>query len=102
MRDIDQVIMEGIYGNLKENYHYTRNCIEFEDGNEVQEITHQDEWEYPEETFGHDPDMQISKEEFAKMTGEGLKNNELAFWNQDMNIVFRYDPDKDVHYFYEN
>ena len=68
---------------------------------QIQQITQHDEWSFPEETYGHDPEMQISGDVFQQMTGEILKDGELAFWNQDMNIVFRYNPDEDVHYFYE-
>jgi hypothetical protein len=45
--------------------------------------------------------MQISGDVFQQMTGEILKDGELAFWNQDVNIIFRYNPDEDIHYFYE-
>jgi hypothetical protein len=84
-----------------ENYQYTGNCVECDDGMQIQQITQHDEWSFPEETYGHDPEMQISGDVFQQMTGEILKDGELAFWNQDMNIVFRYNPDEDVHYFYE-
>lgn len=86
---------------ITENYQYTGNCTEYDDGMEIQQITRHDDWSFPEETYGHDPEMQISAEDFQQMTEETLKDGELAFWNQDMNIIFRYNPDEDVHYFYE-
>ena len=66
---------------------------------EVQEITRQDDLEFPEETYFHDPEMQIDGMLYFKLTGDSL-DGALAFWNRDMDIVFKYDPEEDVHYFF--
>ena len=94
-----KAILEG--KQLVEKYFYTGNCTEYDDGNDIQRITQHDDMEFPEETYGHDPKMQISSKEFYNMTGVNLKKDELAFWNKDIDIVFRYNPNKDIHYFYE-
>lgn len=66
---------------------------------EVQEITRQDDFEFPEETYFHDPEMQIDEMLYSKLTGDSL-GDALAFWNREMDIVFKYDPEKDIHYFF--
>lgn len=84
---------------ITENYQYTGSCVECEDGMEVQEITRQDDFKFPEETYFHDPEMQIDGVLYFKLTGDSL-GDALAFWNRDLDVVFKYDPDKDIHYFY--
>lgn len=80
---------------------YWKNCVDFEEGSEVQDLVQQDEYEYPEETFFHPPHLRISREEFQRLTGKKFSGSKLYFSKTSYpNVIFYYDPKKDIHYFY--
>jgi hypothetical protein len=83
-------------------YELFANCKEFECGNDVQEIVQQDDFTYGEETYNHNPELQISPKEFYLLTGKRPKRNRFYGHNKDLDIVFSYDPSRDIHYFYRN
>lgn len=88
--------------NTKAKYNYWKNCKEFEDGNVVQEIVQQDDLEYGEDTYYHNPEMQISKNEFEKMTDHKVDSSQYNYfaYNKDMDILIAYDLNDDRHDFY--
>jgi hypothetical protein len=86
--------------NKEPLYGYVGNCVEMEDAMEVLRIVEQDDLEYPEETFYHNPKLQISPRSFYELTGKEPNENNFYGFNKDLNIVFEYNPDKDIHYFY--
>jgi hypothetical protein len=86
---------------LNENhYHLFGNCTENECGNDVYEIVQQDDLQYPEETYFHNPELQISPKEFFILTGIKPKKNHFYGHNKELDIVFHYNPNRDIHYFY--
>jgi hypothetical protein len=86
---------------MGKKYVFVRSCVDYDDGMEVQEITRFDCFEYGVESFCHDPKLEISKEEFYEKTG--IENERYSFYghNKDLDIVFAYDEDSDVHDFFE-
>lgn len=82
-------------------YQLTGTCVDFEDGMEVQEITQQDDLSYGEDTYYHDPNLQISPEKFQSLTGEQATPDNFYGFNEYTGHVFKYVPNEDVHYFYE-
>jgi hypothetical protein len=88
---------------LTEKYEFVGTCVEYcgDDGNEIQQIVQQDDFSYGEETWYHDPDLEISKEEFKKITGISVPEDHFTGYNEFYGIVFDYDPDTDIHKFYK-
>lgn len=78
-------------------YFYSASCVDFEDGNEVQNITHWGEEEYNEKTYSHPSEFQISFKEFYRMTGKMVSR---GFCGYNGGVVFWFDPKTDIHYFY--
>ena len=82
-------------------YHYYNNCKDFEDGNEVNSIVDWDDTEYSENTYFHNPEYQITKQQFLKMIDQPIDNYDYYGFNPKLDIVFGYILDNDRHDFYE-
>lgn len=85
---------------LNEKYSYFGNCVEFESGNDVLDIVQQDDLSFSEDTYYHDPELRISPKKFFELTDIKPKRNHFYGYNKEHDIVFDYDPEKDIHYFY--
>lgn len=92
----------------EENKYYFHNkCNDYEDGNEVQEITHWDEWAnnqyYIQDDYFNDKTIEIIPIEKAlKMIGENEpkpKNIDYTAINHDLDILWLYDTNG-IHWFY--
>lgn len=82
-------------------YELYNTCVDYDDGNEVYQIVQQDEWEYPyEKTFYHNPEQQISKENFIQLTLEDRPNGDFYGYNEEYDILFKYVAGEAIHYFY--
>ena len=91
---------------VNEEYTYIGNCRDaFDcDANYMMQVVQQDDLSYSEDTYFHNPELKISKDQFIKLVGINYKflNDPTTFYgyNSDENIVFVYDPKKDIHYFF--
>lgn len=93
-----------IYKIITENKQYflCNTCVDFDNGQDVYDIVKQDDLQYPEETFFHDPSQQITSKEFFMKTKLHYPSSTNFFgYNQDRDMLFRYDMNDDVHYFYK-
>jgi len=94
---------------------YVGNCTEvcetdggsvFEDANEMQQVVEQDDFQYPATTYFHNPQNQITMEEFEKNIDwlfipiEGFDSSNRFFIGKNQGFIFVYDGDKDLHYFW--
>lgn len=84
---------------MKLAYYFYKTCVDFDAAEEVCEIVCQDVFSFPEETFFHDPENQITKKEFIRLTGEKRKFDFYGF-NKKLDIIFAYSDNEDIHYFY--
>lgn len=91
-----------IYKIANNMYNYWKNCKDFEDGNDVQEIVRQDDLEYGENTYYHDPEMQITEYQFKKMTDNKVDSSQYDYfaYNSYMDILIAYNCNDDRHDFY--
>lgn len=89
---------------LSEEYELVGTCVEYcnDDGNEIQQIVRQDDLSYGEDTYYHDPELEISKEQFKELTGVEVPKYYFTGYNRDYDIVFDYNPETDIHNFYKN
>jgi len=78
-------------------YFFAKDCRDFEGGNEVQAIVSQYDAGAGAETFFHPVEIQISPEDFFRLTGE---RKEGGFCGMSDGVVFWFDPELDVHFFY--
>jgi len=88
---------------LNNNYVFVGTCVDAfgGDANEIQQIVQQDDLAYSGETYFHNPELQISKEEFIKLTGVNPKTVNMFFGhNKQFDVVFSYAPYNDIHSFY--
>ena len=88
---------------LSEEYELVGTCVEYcnDDGNEIQQIVRQDDLSYEEDTYYHDPELEISKEQFKELTGIDVPKDYFTGYNSDYGIVFYYNPETDIHNFYK-
>ena len=84
-------------GDMK--YRFWKTCVDFEDGNDVQRIVDYDPDEYEDATYGHNPQYQISRQQFLQWTNDPTVYDFYGF-NPDEGVVFGYDFGEDIHYFY--
>jgi hypothetical protein len=89
---------------LSEKYILVGTCVEYckDDGNEIYQIVRQDDMSYDVDTYYHDPELEISKEKFEKLTGINVPEDHFTGYNREYGIIFDYDPETDIHKFYKN
>ena len=75
-------------------------CVDYDDGMEVLDIVKQDDYEFSEDTYFHDPSQKIPPTYFYKMTKEVPSDDMFYGYNEDHDIIFKYNPADDIHYFY--
>lgn len=100
LNEFDSYCNSILIENKEHLYGYVGNCMEMEDGMDVLKIVEQDDLEYPEETYYHNPKLQISPKEFYELTGKKANKKYFYGFNKDLDIVFEYNPNKDIHYFF--
>ena len=76
---------------------FAKDCRDFDDGNEVQALVGQYDDGATEETFFHPKDIQVSFDEFHRLTGVRRKS---GFCGIKDDVAFWYDPKLDAHFFY--
>jgi len=89
------------------SWYFHSKCNEYDDGNEVQQMTHWDEWannDYNiDDEYLEDGTIKIiPTEKFLKVVGEDEpkpENIEYCALNTDENLLFAYDTDG-IHWFY--
>lgn len=72
-------------------YFFAKTCVDFDDGNDVQEIV------------GEDDDYAISKEEFFKKAAADPADHEdgdTYGFNKSIDVMWAYKDREDVHLFY--
>lgn len=91
---------------IAEGYVLCNKCTDYDDGNDVQRITHWDEWSNGEYYGVPTNDSRISiidTDEFLELIGSEPrpKNIEYCAKNNELDIIWAYDSNG-VHWFYSN
>lgn len=101
MRDLKfKQLIESLYNN---KYYYAGDCVNVDSGDSIYTIVRQDDLTYSEELYHHDPELVIDQQTFSHYIDndpikDGVKY--LYGYNSDYDTFFKYNPEKDIHYFY--
>jgi hypothetical protein len=99
MKNFDRLVIETI--SQHPEYSFWKTCIDFEDGMEVYDIVEQDYLQYPENTYYHNPELEISPQNFQDLVGKAGNIRHFYGYNQKQDIIFDYNPKTDIHSFYK-